>query len=146
MKKWRPVQAVQVKVIGICVNKGSLLAGEVLDDNGAVKGIRPLGGLIEFGETRDTAIKREFKEELDTDIICSGRWRAFENLYIHGGKRGHEIVFAIGIELMDRSLYKREFIIFSEDSGEDCTARWYPIDELKNGSVELYPDGLLEAL
>jgi len=146
MKKWRPAQEIQVKVIGICVNKDSLLAGEVLDDKGAVKGVRPLGGTVEFGESRDTAITREFREELDTDIICSGRWRTFENLYIHGGKRGHEIVFAIGIELMDRSLYNRELIVFSEDSGEDCTARWYSIDDLRKGSVELYPDGLLEAL
>ncbi|MFK7860344.1 MAG: NUDIX hydrolase [Granulosicoccus sp.] len=146
MSKWRPVQAIQVKVIGLCVHQGSLLAGEVVNDDGSVKGVRPLGGLIEFGETRGTAIEREFREELDTDIICYGKWLVFENLYIHGGKRGHEIVFAIEVELVDRTLYDRELIVFSEDSGADCTARWYPIDELKSGSVELYPDGLLEAL
>ena len=146
MKKWRPAQEVQAKVIGICVNKGSLLAMEVLADDGSVKGVRPLGGLIEFGETREAAIKREFMEELNTDIVCSGRWRAFENLYVHGGQRGHELVFAIGIELIDKSLYHRDVIVFSEDSGTDCTARWFPIEQLKNGRVALYPDGLLEAL
>ncbi len=84
MKKWRPAQEVQAKVIGVCVNEGALLAMEVLADDGSVKGVRPLGGLIEFGETREAAIKREFMEELNTDIVCSGRWRAFENLYVHG--------------------------------------------------------------
>ena len=119
---------------------------EVLADDGKVKGVRPLGGLIEFGETRDAAIKREFKEELDTDIVCSGSWNTFENLYVHGGKRGHEIVFAIDIELMDKGLYSKDIIAFSEDSGSDCTARWLPIDDLKKGLVALYPDGLLEVL
>ncbi|MFK7993542.1 MAG: NUDIX hydrolase [Granulosicoccus sp.] len=146
MSKWRPAQEIQVKVIGICIHEGSLLAGEVLNDDGSVKGVRPLGGLVEFGETRDTAIQREFREELDTEISCSGEWRVFENLYLHSGKRGHEIVSAIGVSLLDTTLYNRELIVFSEDSGSDCTARWYSIDELKNGSVELYPDGLLETL
>lgn len=146
MSTWRPAQEIQVKVIGICLEQDSLLAGEVLNDDGSVKGVRPLGGLIEFGETRDIAIKREFKEELDTDIVCSGRWHVFENLYIHGGMRGHEIVFAINVALIDRTLYNRELIIFSEDSGANCNARWYSIDTLKTGSIELYPEGLLEAL
>jgi len=146
MKKWRPAQAVQAKVIGICVNKGALLAMEVYDDKGDVKGVRPLGGLIEFGETRETALAREFSEELNTEIEIVGRWRTFENLYVHGGLRGHELVFAIGIRMFDKSLYRDEVIAFSEDSGTTCTARWFPIQDLKAGLVELYPTGLLEAL
>jgi 8-oxo-dGTP pyrophosphatase MutT (NUDIX family) len=145
MSKWRPAQLIQTKVIGICVNKGALLAMEVYDDKGQVKGVRPLGGLIEFGETRETAIAREFMEELNTQISLSGRWRTFENLYLHGGKRGHELIFAIGIKLNDRSLYRQEVIVFSEDSGTTSTARWFPLDVLKAGEIELYPTGLLEA-
>lgn len=146
MSKWRPTQLIQTKVIGICVNKGSLLAMEVYDDKGDVKGVRPLGGLIEFGETRETAIAREFMEELNTQISLSGKWRTFENLYLHGGMRGHEIIFAIGITLNDRSLYRQEVIVFSEDSGTSNTARWFPLEVLKAGEVELYPTGLLDAL
>jgi len=146
MNKWRPTQQVQVKVIGLCVNNGALLAMEVLADDGSVKGIRPLGGLVEFGETRKAAIKREFQEELDTEIVCSGQWRFFENIYVHEGQLGHEIIFAITIKPLDETLYSREVIAFSEDSGSDCTARWFSIEDLKNGSHALYPDGLLDTL
>ena len=146
MNKWRPAQAVQAKVVGICVNKGALLAMEIYDDQGNVKGVRPLGGLIEFGETREKALAREFMEELNTDIELRGRWRTFENLYIHGGKRGHELIFAIGISLEEKHLYRQEAIVFSEDSGMTSTARWFSIQSLKAGDVELYPVGLLDAL
>lgn len=146
MNKWLPAQEVQVKVIGLCVDNGALLAMEVLANDGSVKGIRPLGGLIEFGESRDAAIQREFKEELNTEIVCSGPWLFFENFYVHGGQLGHEIIFAIDTELLDKTLYNREVIVFSEDSGSDCTARWFSIKDLKNGSHALYPDGLLETL
>jgi len=146
MSKWRPVQQIQTKVIGICVNKGKLLAMEVYDDKGKVKGVRPLGGLIEFGETRETAIAREFMEELNTEITLSGRWRTFENLYLHGGERGHELIFAIGMTLNNRELYRQEVIAFSEDSGTSNVARWLSLESLKAGEIELYPTGLLEAL
>ena len=146
MSKWRPAQEIQSKVIGICINKGALLAMEVYDDEGNVKGVRPLGGLIEFGETRETAISREFMEELDTEISMSGKWRTFENLYIHGDQRGHELVFAIGVKLTDRNLYRQEVIVFSEDSGNVSTARWFPLEMLQAGDVELYPNGLLAEL
>jgi len=146
MKNWRPIQAIQAKVIGICVNENRLLAMEVYDDSGKVKGVRPLGGLIEFGETREVALAREFREELNTEIELSGKWRIFENLYMHEGSRGHELMFAIGIRLKDKNIYNQDVIAFSEDSGQAVTARWYPIEELKALTVELYPEGLLAAM
>ncbi|NND90163.1 MAG: NUDIX domain-containing protein [Granulosicoccus sp.] len=142
MKKWRPVKSIQTKVIGLCINKGRLLAMEVYGDSGEVKGVRPLGGVIEFGETRETALGREYLEELGTTIKMIGGWRTFENLFIHEGVRGHEYVFAIGVQLADRSLYSREVIVFSEDSGDASTARWFEVDALREGKIELYPTGL----
>lgn len=142
MTKWRPNQHVQTKVIGICINKARLLAMEIYDDKGDVKGVRPLGGVIEFGENREDALRREYHEELNTDISLSGSWRVFENLYVHEGMRGHEYIFAIGISLLDESIYHRDLIVFSEDSGSSCKARWFPLDHLKSGATRLFPDGL----
>ena len=146
MTKWRPTQQIQVKVIGICVNKGRLLAMEVHNDKGEVKGVRPLGGVIEFGENRESALRREFQEELKTDIELSGSWRIYENIYVHGGMLGHEYVFAIGVQLLDQSIYSRELLVFSEDSGTSATARWFPIDQLMSDVPVLYPDGLKKSL
>lgn len=137
--KWRPAQHIQTKVIGICINKGRFLAMEIYNDKGEVKGVRPLGGVIEFGESRKTALRREFREELKTEIELSGSWRAFENLYIHEGRRGHEYVFAVGIKLLERSLYAHEVLVFSEDSGTNCKARWFSTEDLKRDAPTLFP-------
>lgn len=60
MTVWRPSQQIRVKVIGLAWRKDQLLAAEVEDDSGRIKGVRPLGGAIEFGESREEALHREF--------------------------------------------------------------------------------------
>ena len=68
---WRPQQNIQTKVIAICINRRRLLAAEVYNDAGEIKGVRPLGGHVEFGETREQALVREFREELGTEIVTA---------------------------------------------------------------------------
>jgi len=133
-------------VIGLCVNRKQLLAAEILDDRGDVKGVRPLGGHIEFGETREQALEREFQEELGTEIVMAGGWQTFENIFQHEGALGHEFIHAISIALVDRSLYSQSLIVFSEDSGDQCRARWFDVRDLRDGKIPLFPTGLAETL
>jgi len=144
--RWRPSNTIAVKVIGLALHKGRLLAAEVYNDKGEIKGVRPLGGHIEFGETRERALRREFFEELGTDIEITGSWHLFENLYEHEGSVGHEYILCAGIGLLDTSLYTQDRIVFCEDSGEDCLARWFSIKECKRGEVALFPAGLIDIL
>lgn len=144
--KWRPAQLIQVKVIGICINRKQLLAAEIYNDAGEIKGVRPLGGHVEFGETRDQALNREFMEELGTEIVTAGEWRTYENIYQHEGALGHEYIHAISVALVDRSLYSQSLIVFSEDSGDQARARWWDVKDLRSGKLALFPDGLAETL
>lgn len=146
MTIWRPVQTITVKVIGLAVHEDRLLAAEVYNDKGDIKGVRPLGGHIEFGETRELALRREFIEELDSEIDILGSWHMFENLYEHEGVVGHEYVHCVNIGLLDSSLYKKDRIVFCEDSGAECIARWFSVKGCKGGEVALFPDGLVDIL
>jgi len=123
-----------------------LLAAEILDDKGKVKGIRPLGGHVERGETREDALHREFAEELKTEITLHGTWRVYENIYMHHGVVGHEYLFAHNVSLIDTSLHEQELIVFSEDSGSEVTARWFDLKHLEQGVPELFPTALLKDL
>ena len=142
MTVWTPKAAVTVKVVGLAWRGDELLLGEVEDSSGRVKGLRPLGGHIEFGETREDALKREFAEELGCDVTLAGPWHAFENIYEHEGATGHEFIFAANVRLGDEALYGRERIAFREDEGMPCVAVWQSPATMPAG-VELYPTGLL---
>ncbi len=146
MKPWRPQRAILLKVIGIVQYKGKLLAAEIYNDAGEIKGVRPLGGQVEFGETRVDALRREFREELDTEIDIIGNWRIFENLYEHEGDVGHEYLLGVSVALLNTSLYEKEVIVFSEDSGEDTAARWFDLKSLRKDEPMCFPDGLVDIL
>ena len=145
MTIWRPAKTIKVKVLGLVWRGREILAAEVLSDAGQLKGVRPLGGSIEFGETREQALAREFQEELGCGISLVGPWIAFENLYWHEGVPGHEFIFAANIRLEDACYYEREEIEVVESDQTVCTARWFRPDGLPTG-VELYPNSLAAQL
>jgi hypothetical protein len=138
---WTPSPAIAVKVIGLAWRGEELLVAEVEESDGRVKGMRPLGGAIEFGETREAALAREFAEELGCAVEITGPWHAFENIYRHEGATGHEFVFAAEIRLGDNALYRRDRFDYLENEGTRCRAVWLAPLRLPAG-VELYPAGL----
>ncbi len=146
MTVWRPAAEIRVKVIGLAWRGSRLLAAEVETSAGDVKGVRPLGGSVEFGETREQALQRELMEELRCPIAIRPGWNVFENIYEHEGAVGHEIVFAADIELLERSLYDRARIEPVEADGARCAAGWFSLDDLAARGWALYPTGLAEFL
>lgn len=141
MQTWRPPQKIHAKVLGLAWHQDRLLAAEVTRDDGTVKGIRPPGGTIEFGETREEALAREFQEEFGCGIAIEGSWTTFENLFWHEDAQGHEFIFAANIRLLDESLYRRSQITLVEHDRSVWTARWFMPQALPEG-VEIYPSGL----
>lgn len=142
MTTWRPRQSIRVIAIGLNWRDRSILATEVLDDAGNIKGVRPLGGGVEFGETWSQALKREFQEELAVDIQITGEPLVLENIYVHEGVTGHEIAYVANITFPDGAFDNQDVIHFSEDNGVECIARWFDLDTLDIGGYQLYPSGL----
>ena len=99
MTVWRPAPIIRTKAIGLAWHDGRLLAAEVRDDAGRLKGVRPLGGVIEFGERWRAALMREFEEELHLAVEVLGDPIVLENLFVHEEELGHEIVFAAEVRL-----------------------------------------------
>jgi 8-oxo-dGTP pyrophosphatase MutT (NUDIX family) len=139
---WTPSTSIKVKVLGLAWRRGDLLLSEVEDSTGRVKGVRPLGGCIEFGETREEALVREFGEELGCAAAVSGPWHGFENIYEHEGAVGHEFVFAANITLDDPRLLKQDRFQYLESDEAACWSAWLNPVALADG-VELYPAELL---
>ena len=141
MTIWTPAPSIRVKVLGLVWRGDELLLAEVEDSRGRVKGLRPLGGSIEFGETREQALRREFMEELGCTATLAGPWHGLENIYEHEGAVGHEYLFLANVEV-DAGIYRQERISFEEANGVECFAVWCsPTATPYN--VDLYPSTLL---
>ena len=147
MTKWRPPSHIRVVALGLHWRAGRLLAAEVRDDTGRIKGVRPLGGEIEFGESWRTALLREFNEELGIDIIIIGEPLMMENIFVHEGSTGHEVMFITEVAFPDGAFAGQDRIDFREDNGEEIVARWFDLGDLDvDGGPSLYPTGLKELL
>lgn len=142
MDNWRPTLSIRVSNIGLNWREGRLFAAEVTDDAGHIKGVRPLGGDVEFGETWQHALTREFREELGITATITSVPRVIENLFDHEGQKGHESVFAADATFPDGAFANQELVHFAEDRGANCTARWFDLDQLEEAGVSLYPPSL----
>jgi len=143
MTIWRPHSHIRVLALGLHWRGGRLLAAEVRDDAGRIKGVRPLGGEIEFGESWQTALVREFSEELGIDVAITSEPRMMENIFVHEGSTGHEVMFIAEVAFPDGAFAGQDRIDFREDNGEEIVARWFDLADLDvAGGPHLYPTGL----
>lgn len=133
-------------VIGVAVRGDRILAIEGFD---AVKGerfSRPPGGGIDFGETSEEGLRREFREELAVELADITYLGALENAFTYEGRPGHEIVLVHRVELPDELRFGGDAVAGAESDGAPYTARWLPLSEVRAGSAILYPTGLLALL
>ncbi len=143
MSTWRPKSHIRVIALGLHWRDGRLLAEEVHDDEGRLTGVRPPGGGVEFGESWAQAVVREFREELGIEVALAGTHTVLENIYSHEGVSGHEVAFICPITFPDDAFAGQDSIIFHEDDGGACVARWYDLADLDlEGGPKLYPAGL----
>ena len=117
----------------------------VKNDSGSIKGWRPLGGAIEFGESAEQALAREFLEEIGKPIRCVKPLCVLENLYSHEGTRGHEIVFAFEAELVGPNFDSKAGFSFF-DGGVTNEVAWRPVHEFVEGVERLFPEKLIAYL
>ncbi|SMX28751.1 pyrimidine (deoxy)nucleoside triphosphate pyrophosphohydrolase [Pelagimonas phthalicica] len=143
---WRPRQTVRVISIGIFTREGQILAAPVHDDQGQIKGWRPLGGGVEFGETAKDTLIREIKEETAQDVTDLKQIGVLENHFEHHGDKGHEIVFVYHARFAEAAVYQADLLAFSEEQSGEQYAKWIPLEKFRAKRVALYPEGLIDLL
>jgi ADP-ribose pyrophosphatase YjhB (NUDIX family) len=129
--------------LGVIWRQRALLVFEGHDDVKGETYYRPLGGGVEFGERSDDALQREFREELDAEVLVKERLGVLENVFSWRGRSGHEIAFVYDAEFVDSALYAKDEMKILDDP---ATARWVDFADFRDGSKILYPRGLTELL
>jgi ADP-ribose pyrophosphatase YjhB (NUDIX family) len=143
--QWRPPQRIRAIAVALIYRGTDVLVMAVKDDNGAVKGWRPLGGAIEFGESAEEAVAREFLEEIGSSVRCIQQLCVLENLYSHEGTRGHEVVFTFEAELLGSEL-EPAINSWFVDGGVTNHVAWRPVSEFVEGTQRLFPEKLVSYL
>lgn len=133
-------------VIGVAIRDDRILAIEAIDSVKGERFYRPPGGGIEFGETSESALCREWREELETELVQTEYLGALENVFTYEGQPGHEIILVHRVELADEERFRADTVAGAESDGTPYIARWLPLDEVRSGAAILYPTGLLELL
>lgn len=102
---------------------------------------RAIGGGIEFGETAEAALRREFVEELGVVLDEVELLGVVENIFEYEGRPGHEIahVFAVESSEIDAIPLDAQLVVLDEGS----PIRWVPITRMTR---PLYPEGIMQIL
>ena len=133
MNKFKEIRPI---VLGLAIRDNKLLVSEGFDNIKNQTFYRCLGGGIEFLEKSTDALKREFQEEINIDIVIKDFLGISENIFTYEGKNAHELVFYYNINILDED-YKEEYFV-TDDNGQS-KAVWIDINEFKNKNKILYP-------
>lgn len=139
----------RIRPIAICLfrNGNRILVSEGFDTVEQSYFYRPLGGGIEYGESSETAIMREIREELSVEIENVELLGVLESIFIYQGEQGHEIVFVFDAELSDKSLYELdEFEGYEQEANVGFKAKWKSLEDIEKNGGRLVPENLANLL
>jgi 8-oxo-dGTP pyrophosphatase MutT (NUDIX family) len=139
-------QRIRVIALGLIRHDDRLFVAEGYDPIKQQTFYRALGGGVNFGETSLAALKREFQEELQTELTNIQYLGCLENLFTFNGKPGHELVQLYQCDFAEPKFYQLESLIFLEDSNQQYTALWIEIEQFRAGKLRLVPEATLEYL
>jgi 8-oxo-dGTP pyrophosphatase MutT (NUDIX family) len=130
--------------VGLPQKDGHVLALEGRDSLRDLTFYRAIGGGIEFGETAEEALRREFQEELAVDLDDVSLLGVLENIFIYEGQPGHEIVHVYAVESAALAAVPLDAELTILDQGSPV--HWLRIERLQDGGSPLFPEGALELL
>lgn len=128
--------------MGLPFKDASVLVSEGFDTVSGLRFYRALGGGIEFGETAEAALHREFHEELGCLLDSAKLLGVLENIFEYEGAPGHEIVHVFAVTSTELTVVPIDAELRVLDEGS--AVRWVPVGELLRGEPPLFPDGAIQ--
>lgn len=125
------------RVGGILLRDNKILLQKPKDDGYAI-----IGGHISSMETTSETLKREYKEELHTDIEIGSLLAVGEVFFPWGGKPCHQVCFYYKVHLCDEESIPLDGVFHGYDELDnkriDLDFCWIPLNELRSG-LKVYP-------
>ena len=137
--KIRPV------AVSLIRRKDEILVYKIIDSIKNVEFYRLIGGCIEFGESSEEALKREFLEETSLELINIKHIQTFESIFKYNGREMHEIIFLFESSLSDDEILKNETIQGIEGD-RSFDALWINKNDFILNKKNLVPEKVLDYL
>ena len=139
--KMASMHSIRNLAVGLPVRDGCVLVSDGSDSSTGEVFHRAIGGGIEFGETAEEALRREFVEELGVSLAAVHLLGVLENIFTFEGMTGHEIVhvFAVDSDGLDGLPLNAELRVLDEGS----PVGWRRISDFDR---PLYPAGAMPML
>lgn len=135
---------IRVTTTGLAVRQDQVLVAEGVDAITDTHFYKLPGGGVEFGETSEEALKREFMEELNVEIVSCNYRSKIENIFEFEGEKKHEIILLYEVKL-SKECYEKEEMPLNEN-GVIGKALWIDKDEFLSGDKILYPPEIKKKL
>lgn len=135
---------IRVTTLGLARRGNEILVTEGVDAVTNTEFYRFPGGGVEFWENSEQALRREFLEELDTEILSAEYLGKIENIFKFEGEKKHEIILLYVVNLPQK-LYKSQEMELNEN-GAIGKALWIDKELFLNKEKILYPIGVMEYL
>lgn len=130
------------RVAGVAIHNGHIL----LDRNSRNSYWVLPGGHPEMMEPMTEALRREIREEINSDVKVTRLLWIIENFF-HRNRDVHELSFYFLMELDPSSpLLSGTGPFYGKEPPHSLTFQWHPIDEISLNALPLYPSYLSHAL
>lgn len=140
MDKFKEIRPI---VLGVVRKDNKLLVSKGYDKSKNQEFYRCLGGGIEFLEKSESALKREFKEEINIEIEIGKFLGISENIFNYKGKDAHELILLYDAYIKDKD-YQEKYDLVDDDS--ETEAIWVDINKFRNKELILYPEQIFKYL
>lgn len=139
-KRIRPIS------LGLIEHKGHIFVSQGEDPTTQETFYRFLGGGIDFGETSQAALIREFEEEISTELVDIEYITCLDNVFTLGGKPKHELIQLFRAKFADPAFYSLEdrFRLVEGDLIQE--AFWLEKKRVLSGECRLVPESCLQYL
>ncbi|MBH8561200.1 NUDIX hydrolase [Nostoc sp. CENA67] len=131
---------IRVLALGLIRDGDRIFVSEGYDSVKQDKFYRALGGGVDFGETSQDALKREFQEEIQAELTNIRYLGCIENLFTFNGRQGHEIIQLYQCDFAEPKFYQLDSLMFSESGTHHHKALWVDISRFKSGEFRLVPE------
>jgi 8-oxo-dGTP pyrophosphatase MutT (NUDIX family) len=125
--------------LGLIQHQGHVFVSPGLDQADDTTFYRFLGGGIDFGEPSETALKREFQEEIQAELTQIEYLGCLENIFTCDGKPGHELIQLFRGQFVDPAFYQLDTTFTLIEGKRNKEAIWIPIEQIRSGALNLVP-------